>query len=223
MNKKLFITAMNRFVQGILLMAALLFISAGTTRFWNGWLLLIVFFGPMFLAGIFMMLKDPSLLKKRLNLRENEGEQKLVIVLSGIMFIVSFIVAGLNFRYKWFILPDFIVWLSVGVFLIGYSIYVEVLRENSYLSRTVEIQKNQKLVDTGLYGIVRHPMYTATLLIFLSMPLILGSPMSFFIQLFYLPIIAKRIRNEEIVLEEGLEGYRDYKKRVRYKMIPLIW
>lgn len=214
---------MSRFFLGILLMAVLLFIPASTIRYWNGWLLLIVLFVPMFVAGVIMMLKDPSLLRKRLNMREGEREQKVVIALSGIMFIVSFIVGGLNFRYKWFVLPDFVVWISVGVFFLGYLIYAEVLRENSYLSRTVEIQENQKLVDTGLYGIVRHPMYTATLLIFLSMPLILGSPISFVIQLFYLPLIAKRIRNEEKVLEEGLVGYRKYKKRVRYRMIPFIW
>lgn len=223
MNKKLFVSAMSRFFLGILHMAVLLFIPASTIRYWNGWLLLIVLFVPMFVAGVIMMLKDPSLLRKRLNMREGEREQKVVIALSGIMFIVSFIVGGLNFRYKWFVLPDFVVWISVGVFFIGYLIYAEVLRENSYLSRTVEIQENQKLVDTGLYGIVRHPMYTATLLIFLSMPLILGSPISFVIQLFYLPLIAKRIRNEEKVLEEGLVGYRKYKKRVRYRMIPFIW
>lgn len=214
---------MSRFFLGILLMAVLLFIPASTIRYWNGWLLLIVLFVPMFVAGVIMMLKDPSLLRKRLNMREGEREQKVVIALSGIMFIVSFIVGGLNFRYKWFVLPDLVVWISVGVFFLGYLIYAEVLRENSYLSRTVEIQENQKLVDTGLYGIVRHPMYTATLLIFLSMPLILGSPISFVIQLFYLPLIAKRIRNEEKVLEEGLVGYRKYKKRVRYRMIPFIW
>lgn len=223
MNKKLFVSAMSRFFLGILLMAVLLFIPASTIRYWNGWLLLIVLFVPMFVAGVIMMLKDPSLLRKRLNMREGEREQKVVIALSGIMFIVSFIVGGLNFRYKWFVLPDLVVWISVGVFFLGYLIYAEVLRENSYLSRTVEIQENQKLVDTGLYGIVRHPMYTATLLIFLSMPLILGSPISFVIQLFYLPLIAKRIRNEEKVLEEGLVGYRKYKKRVRYRMIPFIW
>ena len=223
MNKKLFVSAMSRFFLGILLMAVLLFIPASTIRYWNGWLLLIVLFVPMFVAGVIMMLKDPSLLRKRLNMREGEREQKVVIALSGIMFIVSFIVGGLNFRYKWFVLPDLVVWISVGVFFLGYLIYAEVLRENSYLSRTVEIQENQKLVDTGLYGIVRHPMYTATLLIFLSMPLILGSPISFIIQLFYLPLIAKRIRNEEKVLEEGLVGYRKYKKRVRYRMIPFIW
>lgn len=223
MNKKLFVSAMSRFFLGILLMAVLLFIPASTIRYWNGWLLLIVLFVPMLVAGVIMMLKDPSLLRKRLNMREGEREQKVVIALSGIMFIVSFIVGGLNFRYKWFVLPDLVVWISVGVFFLGYLIYAEVLRENSYLSRTVEIQENQKLVDTGLYGIVRHPMYTATLLIFLSMPLILGSPISFVIQLFYLPLIAKRIRNEEKVLEEGLVGYRKYKKRVRYRMIPFIW
>lgn len=204
-------------------MAVLLFIPASTMRYWKGCLLLIVLFVPMFVAGVIMMLKDPSLLRKRLNMREGEREQKVVIALSGVMFIASFIVGGLNFRYKWFVLPDLVVWISVGVFFLGYLIYAEVLRENSYLSRTVEIQENQKLVDTGLYGIVRHLMYTATLLIFLSMPLILGSPISFVIQLFYLPLIAKRIRNEEKVLEEGLVGYRKYNKRVRYRMIPFIW
>ncbi|NLW42715.1 MAG: isoprenylcysteine carboxylmethyltransferase family protein [Tissierellia bacterium] len=223
MNNKLFITAMSRLLLGFILTAALLFIPAGTINYWNGWLLIIVLFIPMFVAGVVMMLKDPSLLKKRLNMKENEREQKIVIALSGFMFVVAFILAGFNFRYKWLMVPKSIVWTSVGLFLLGYIIYAEVLRENSFLSRTVEIQENQRVIDTGLYGIVRHPMYFATLLIFLSMPLILGSPISILILLFYIPIIDKRIKNEEEVLGRGLEGYSDYTKKVKFKMIPFIW
>jgi protein-S-isoprenylcysteine O-methyltransferase Ste14 len=177
----------------------------------------------MFIAGLVMMKKSPELLWKRLNLKEEQDEQKVVILLSGLMFLAAFIVAGLNYRFGWILLPAWVSYAAAAVFLAAYALYAEVLRENVYLSRTVEVQEGQKVIDTGLYGIVRHPMYMTTLLLFLSMPLVLGSILSFVITLLYIPIIAKRIRNEEQVLENGLEGYTEYKKRVKYKVIPFIW
>jgi protein-S-isoprenylcysteine O-methyltransferase Ste14 len=177
----------------------------------------------MFSAGIVLMFKNPELLKKRLNAKEDEQEQKAVVALSGVMFLAAFVVAGLNFRFGWFVLPKWAVIIGTVVFLLAYVMYAQVLRENTYLSRTVEVQENQKVIDTGLYGVVRHPMYSSTLFLFLSMGIILGSPISFVILLLYIPIIAKRMKNEEQVLEEGLEGYSEYKKRVKYKVIPYIW
>ncbi len=223
MNGKLFAQAITKVLSGVLLMGVLLFLPAGSFSYWNGWLLMAVLFVPMIVAGFVMMKKSPELLQKRLNAKEEQSEQKAVVVLSGLMFIAAFIVAGLNFRFGWIVLPNWIVFFATVVFLLGYVLYAEVLRENAYLSRTVEVQENQKVIDTGLYGIVRHPMYMSTFLLFLSMPLVLGSVISFVIMLVYIPIIAKRIRNEEQVLEEGLEGYSDYKKRVKHKVIPLIW
>ena len=170
-----------------------------------------------------MLFKNPDLLRKRLDAKEKEDEQKIVVALSGLMFIATFVVAGLNWRYEWCIMPDWCVWSAAIVFDGAYLLYAEVLRENTYLSRTIEVQENQKVIDTGLYGIVRHPMYMATIILFLAMPLILASPISFIIMLGYIPIIGKRISNEESVLEEGLDGYKDYKGRVRYKVIPGIW
>jgi protein-S-isoprenylcysteine O-methyltransferase Ste14 len=180
-------------------------------------------FIPMFIAGIVMMIKSPELLKKRLNAREKENEQKQVLLFSGLMFLAGFIIAGLNFRYNWIEIPNFIVIVSSCIFVLSYILYAEVLRENAYLSRTIEVQENQKVVDTGLYGIVRHPMYSATLLLFLSMPLVLGSIYSFLIFLAYPLIIAKRIKEEEKFLEKELEGYREYKQKVKYRLIPFIW
>ena len=223
MTKKLFVQAITKFLLGLVLLGVLLFLPAGTLHFKNAWILIAVLFIPMFAAGVLMMLKDPELLKKRLSAKESEEEQKTVIALSGLMFIASFVVAGLNYRFGWMTMPSWIVWAAAIVFLLAYLMFGEVLRENSYLSRTIEVQEGQKVVDTGLYGIVRHPMYSATLFLFLAMPLILGSPISFLISLAYIPIIAKRMRNEEEVLEEGLEGYREYKQRVKYKVIPHIW
>ncbi len=196
---------------------------AGTFSYWNGWLLIGILFIPMIVAGFVMMKKSPQLLQKRLNAKEEQSEQKTVIALSGLMFLAAFIVAGLNFRFGWIVLPDWIVYAAAVVFLLGYMLYAEVLRENEYLSRTVEVQENQKVIDTGLYGIVRHPMYMSTILLFFTMPIVLGSALSFVIMLAYIPIISKRIHNEELILEEGLEGYSEYKKRVRYKVIPFIW
>lgn len=182
-----------------------------------------ILFVPMFLTGLFMMKKSPELLRKRLNVREEQSEQKQVILYSGLMFLAVFLTAGLNCRFGWIVLPKAVSLIAAILFLLGYLLYAEVLRENAYLSRTIEVQEGQKVIDSGLYGIVRHPMYMSTLLLFLAMPLVLGSPLSFLIALLYIPIIAKRIRNEEEVLEEGLEGYREYKQKVRYRIIPFIW
>ena len=180
-------------------------------------------FIPMFIAGIILMIKNPELLRKRLNAKEKESEQKNVVALSGIMFFIGFIVAGLNFRFSWIILPNIVVIISSVLFAIAYILYAEVLRENTYLSRTIEVSKNQKVIDTGLYKIVRHPMYAVTILLFLTMPLILGSIISFVIFLAYPLIIAKRIKNEEKVLEKDLIGYKEYKNKVKYKILPYIW
>ena len=223
MTKELFVSAMAKFFLGLALVALLLFLPAGTLRYWNGWLLIALLFAPMFAAGLVMMVKAPELLKKRLNAKEKEMEQKQVVALSGLMFLAAFVLAGLNFRFGWITMPRWLVWAAAAVFLLAYALYAEVLRENAYLSRTIEVQDGQKVVDTGLYGFVRHPMYAATLFLFLSMPLVLGSPISFAILLLYIPIIVKRIRNEEAVLEEGLEGYAEYERRVKYRLFPGIW
>ena len=223
MNGKLFSQAIMKVISGLFLMGLLLFLPAGSFSYWNGWLLIGILFIPMIIAGFVMMKKSPELLKKRLNAKEEQSEQKTVVALSTLMFLAAFIVAGLNYRFNWIVIPDWIVYAATVIFLIGYILYAEVLRENAYLSRTVEVQDNQKVIDTGLYGIVRHPMYMTTFLLFLSMPIVLGSVFSFVIMLVYIPIIAKRIQNEEKVLEEGLEGYSDYKKRVKNKIIPGVW
>lgn len=220
---KLFFQSITKFLLGVIILGALLFVPAGSFHYWQGWLLMGILFVPMFVAGLVMMVKNPDLLRKRLNAKEEEKEQKTVVALSGLLFIAAFVVAGLNRRFQWLLLPNWAVWVSAGVFMACYLLYAEVLRENTYLSRTIEVQEHQKVIDTGLYGIVRHPMYTATTLLFLMMPLVLASPISFVIMLLYIPLIAKRIRNEEAVLEQGLEGYGDYKKRVRYKLLPYIW
>ena len=201
----------------------LLFLPAGSFSYWQGWLLMGILFVPMFCAGLVMMARNPDLLRKRLNAREEEKEQKTVVKLSGLLFIAAFVIAGLNWRFGWCVFPNWAVWVSAGLFLICYLLYAEVLRENTFLSRTIEVQENQKVIDTGLYGIVRHPMYMATTVLFLAMPLVLASPISFAVMLLYIPLIAKRIKNEEAVLEEGLEGYKEYKLRVKYKVLPFIW
>lgn len=223
MTKKLFFQAISKFVFGLILIAFLLFLPAGTLKYWNGWLFIGILFIPMLIAGIVMMIRSPELLKKRLDSKEEEKEQKTVIALSGIMFLAAFVVAGLNFRFGWIVLPRWVVYAAAVFFLAAYLMYAEVLRENVYLSRTVEVQENQKVIDTGLYGIVRHPMYSATLVLFLSMGLVLGSPISFVILLSYIPLIAKRMKNEEEVLLQGLKGYEEYRRKVKYKIIPLIW
>ena len=223
MDAKLFSQAIVKFLSGLLIVGLLLFLPAGTFAFWQAWLLMGILFVPMFIAGLIMMKKSPVLLRKRLDAREEQSEQRAVIALSGLMFLAAFVVAGLNYRFGWIVLPDWVSYVSAVVFLLAYGLYGEVLRENVWLSRTVEVQENQKVIDTGLYGVVRHPMYMSTLLLFLAMPLVLGSVISLAIMLAYIPIIAKRIRKEEQVLESGLEGYTDYKKRVRYKVIPFVW
>lgn len=223
LDLKLFIQAIVKFLSGIILLSVLLFIPASTLYYWNAWLFFGVLFIPMFIAGAVLMFKNPELLRKRLNAKEEEAEQKSAILLSSLMFIGGFVVAGLDFRFKWLVLPKDVVIAATVVFLLAYLLFGEVLRENTYLSRTIEVQENQKVISTGLYGIVRHPMYTATIFLFLSMPLVLGSLFSFIIFLLYPLIIAKRIKNEEEVLEKNLEGYSEYKKRVKYRMIPFIW
>lgn len=223
MTKQLFMQAILKLTLGIIAIALLLFWPAGSFNYWQAWLLMAITFIPMFLVGIVMMVKSPKLLQKGLNAKEKQAEQSLVIKLSGLMFVLGFIMAGLSFRNHWLMLPNWVSWLASAVFLFSYVLYAEVMRENEFLSRTVEIQENQKVIDTGLYGIVRHPMYSATIVLFLSMPLVLGSMLSFIIFIMYPVIIAKRIRNEEKVLEEGLEGYLEYKKKVKYKVIPFVW
>ena len=223
MDNRLLTQALVKFFLGVILLGILIFLPAWSFRYWQGWLLMGILFVPMFVAGLVMMAKNPDLLRKRLNAKEREEEQKTVVMMSGLLFIAAFIVAGLNWRFGWWVLPDWAVWVAAGLFLASYLLYAEVLRENTYLSRTIEVQENQKVIDTGLYGIVRHPMYMATTVLFLAMPLVLASPISFFIMLGYIPVIAKRIRNEEKVLEEGLAGYADYKKKVKYRILPFIW
>lgn len=223
MDKDLFLQSFLKFILGVVIVGLLLFLPAGSFSYWQGWLLMGILFVPMFCAGLVMMARNPDLLRKRLNAREEEKEQKTVVRLSGLLFITAFVIAGLNWRFEWCVLPNWAVWVSAGLFLVCYLLYAEVLRENTYLSRTIEVQENQKVINTGLYGIVRHPMYMATTVLFLAMPLVLASPISFAVMLLYLPLIAKRIRNEETVLEEGLEGYKEYKQRVKYRVLPFIW
>ena len=220
---RLMASAGIKFLLGLVLVGLLVFLPAGTMDFFNGWLLIAVLFVPMLIAGVVMAISSPGLLRKRLNAQEKESEQKSVVAMSGIMFIAAFVVAGLNYRYAWIVMPSWAEWSAVALLLLSYAMYAEVLRENAYLSRNIEVQPGQKVVDTGLYGIVRHPMYLATILLFLSMPLVLGSLPSFVIMLAYIPRIAKRIRNEEKVLLEGLGGYEEYCKRVKYRIIPFVW
>lgn len=220
---KLFGEAIIKILLGIILVSLLIFVPAGTINYFNGWLLCLLLFVPMFIAGIIMLIKSPNLLKKRLNAKEKIGEQKLVILLSLLMFVGGFIISGLDYRYGWSNLNNIVVIISCIVFLISYIGYAEVLRENAYLSRTIEVQENQKVIDTGLYGIVRHPMYLVTIFLFLSMPLILGSLYGFFIFLIYPLIIIKRLLNEEKFLKKELDGYTDYMKKVKYRLIPFIW
>jgi len=222
-NKKLFVNGIVKFLSGLILVGLPLFLSAGSFAYWNAWLFMGILFIPMFIAGLILTKKNPYLLEKRLNAKEEQSEQKTVIALSGIMFLVGFVVAGLDYRFQWIKLPEWLVIVGAVVFVIAYGLYAEVLRENTYLSRTIEVQENQKVIDTGLYGIVRHPMYAVTLILFLSMPIVLGSVISFMIFLAYPFIIAGRIKNEEKVLEEGLAGYKEYKQKVKYRLVPFIW
>ena len=223
MNTKLFFQAISKFIFGLIIICILLFIPAGTINYPNGWLFIALLFIPMFIVGIIIFLKSPELLKRRLNAKEEQDEQKIVLFVSGIMFILAFALAGLNFRFGWHKLPSAVIIMASIIFLLAYIMYGEVLRENEYLSRTVEVSDNQKVVDTGLYGLVRHPMYTSTIFLFLSMPLVLNSIFSFIVMLVYPIIIIFRIRNEEEVLENELIGYKEYKEKVKYKLIPYIW
>ena len=221
--KKLFIEAIIKFTAGLILVGLLVFLPAGTFGYWQGWLFMGILFVPMFIAGLVMLAKNPNLLRSRLDAKEEQKDQDLVVKLSGLMFLAGFIVAGLGIRFGWYILPKGVVIAAAATFLFAYVLYAEVLRENTYLSRTIEVQEGQTVVDTGLYGIVRHPMYTVTLLLFLAMPLVLGSVYAFLVFLAYPFIIAKRIKGEEAFLEKELAGYKEYKEKVKYRMIPFIW
>lgn len=223
MDTKLLLDAVKKMIAGVVLIALMLFLPAGTIRYWNGWLFCAVLFIPVMIMGVVLFLKAPDLLRKRLQEKEEQSEQKTVVALSALMFLVGFVLAALDFRFGWSNMPVWVVSVASITFLIGYAIFAEVLRENAYLSRTVEVQENQQVIDSGLYGVVRHPMYSATVLMFLSMPLILGSYISFIVFLVYPFLLIKRIRNEEMVLEEGLDGYTEYKKKVKYRMIPFVW
>ena len=223
MNTKLFLSAILKFALGVVLIGALLFLPAGTLHYPQGWLLMGILFIPMFLAGLVMMAKNPALLKSRLNAKEREREQSLVVKLSGLMFLCGFILAGLSFRFGWLMLPKWVSIVGAVLFLSSYALYAEVLRENTWLSRTIGVQEGQTVVSTGLYGVVRHPMYAVTLVLFLSMPLVLGSALAFAVFLAYPFIISKRIRNEEEVLARDLPGYPEYMQQVKWRLIPFVW
>ena len=223
MTAKLFIGAIVKLLLGVVLIGLLIFLPAGTLEFFNGWLFMGILFVPMLFAGIVMMFKSPDLLKSRLDAKEKQRDQGLVIKLSGLMFLAGFTVAGLGVRFNWYVLPNYAVIIGAVVFLLAYLLYAEVLRENAYLSRTIKVQEGQRVIDTGLYGIVRHPMYFATLLLFLSMPIVLGSVYALLIFFAYPFIIAKRIKGEEEFLERELDGYTEYKQKVKYRLIPFIW
>ena len=223
MDKELFKQAMIKFFAGLIVVMILVFLPAWTLHYPQGWTLIIILFVPMFCAGLVMMKKDPALLKRRLKAKEEEAEQKSVILYSAIMFLAAFIAAGLSFHFGILMLPKWVSIAAAVVFLAAYVLFAEVLRENTFLSRTIEVQEDQEVIDTGLYGIVRHPMYMVTVILFLAMPLVLGSAISFIIMLFYIPIIVKRIKNEETVLEQGLKGYKEYKEKVKYRLIPFVW
>lgn len=223
MKTNLLLRALTRYIVGVVAVALLLFLPAGTMCYWQGWLLMFSLFVPMLVVGVVLYAKNPALLERRLQAKEGRAEQSLVVRLSGLLFVASFVIAGLNYRFAWLLLPAWVVWLAVGVFLMSYLLYAEVMRENSYLSRTIEVQEVQEVVVTGLYAVVRHPMYLATTLLFLTMPLVLASPLSFAVMLLYLPLIARRIADEERLLEEQLAGYKEYEASVRYKILPFIW
>ncbi len=223
MTFKLFLQAIIKFTLGVVLVGVLIFLPAGTLSYTGGWMLMGILFVPMFIGGIFMMLRNPQLLRSRLSAKEKQKDQSLVVKLSGLMFILGFVVAGLGVRFDWYRLPAGVSIGGAVVFLVVYALYAEVLRENTYLSRTIEVQDNQKVIDTGLYSVVRHPMYSVTLLLFLSIPIVLGSVFSFVIFLSYPFIIAKRIKGEEAFLEKELSGYSQYKQKVKYRLIPFVW
>ena len=223
MPLRLLLSALTKYLVGVVMVGALVMLPAGSVEYWQGWLFMAVLFIPIFIAGVVMLVRSPELLEKRLSAKERASEQSLVVKLSGLLFVAVFVIAGFNWRYGWCVLPEWAVWSAVVIFLVGYMLYAEVLRENVYLSRTIEVQTGQKVIDTGLYAIVRHPMYTATILLFLAMPLVLASPLSFALMLLYIPLIIKRIKHEEALLERELEGYSDYMRRVKYRLIPYIY
>lgn len=223
MKNSLWLQALLKFLAGVILVGLLIFLPAGTLTYWNGWLLMGLLFIPMCIAGVVMLIKSPDLLKNRLNAKEKESEQELVVLASGVLFLAGFILSGLTFRFGWFPLPTWVIIAASAAFLFGYGLYAEVLRENAYLSRTIGVQEGQKVVSTGLYGVIRHPMYLATIVMFLSIPLVLGSLIAFFVFLPYPLVLVFRIRNEEQVLEEQLDGYTEYKQNVKYRLIPFIW
>lgn len=223
MQKNLAKQASIKYTAGLLFVMLLLFLPAGTFSYWNGWLFIGLLFIPMFFLGIILLIKSPELLEKRLRSKEQEGEQKKVIAGSSIMFLAGFVLSALDFRFGWTNVSPTIVIIASVLLVISYGLYAEVMRENAYLSRTIEVQEEQEVIDTGLYGIVRHPMYFATVVLFLSIPLVLGSWIGFIIFLVYPFLLVKRIKNEEEVLEAGLKGYTEYKTRVKYRMFPFIW
>jgi protein-S-isoprenylcysteine O-methyltransferase Ste14 len=223
MNKKLFISAITKFLFGVLLVGLFIFLPAFTLNFVNGWIFMGVLFIPMFIVGIVMMVKNPALLESRLEAKEKETAQSVVVKLSGLIFVSGFVIAGLDYRFNWLQLPVLVSVISAFIFLLGYIMYAEVLRENTYLSRTIKVQEGQKVIDEKLYGVVRHPMYLATVIMFLAIPLILGSLIAFFIFLAYPFLIGIRIVNEEKVLSKELDGYLEYKEKVKYRLIPFIW
>ena len=223
MPLRLLLSALTKYLVGVVMVGALVMLPAGSVEYWQGWLFMAVLFIPIFIAGVVMLVRSPELLEKRLSAKERASEQSLVVKLSGLLFVAVFVIAGFNWRYGWCVLPEWAVWSAVVIFLVGFMLYAEVLRENVYLSRTIEVQTGQKVIDTGLYAIVRHPMYTATILLFLAMPLVLSSPLSFALMLLYIPLIIKRIKHEEALLERELEGYSDYLRRVKYRLIPYIY
>lgn len=223
MRKELFAKALTKLLLGMVLLGAIIFVAAGTLHYCNGWLLMGALFIPMSIMGVVLLCKEPELLRKRLNSREKATEQRVVVAANGLLFILVFILSGLGWRFEWYLFPSWVVWIALVLFLGAYLMYAEVLRENSYLSRTVEVQQGQKVVDTGLYGIVRHPMYTSTIVLFITMPMILGSPIATALMLFYIPLIVKRIKHEEELLEQELQGYAEYKLKVRYRLIPYVW
>ena len=222
-KQKLLLSALTKFIAGIVLMGLVLFLPAGTWNYFNAWLFLGLLFIPMMILGVVLFMKAPELLEKRLQSKEKESTQKGVVAVSGLMFIGAFVLAGLDFRFGWTNVPVWVVATAAIVLLASYGMYGEVMRENAYLSRTVEVQENQKVIDTGLYGVIRHPMYTATIFLFLAIPLVLGSWIAFAVMLLYPAAIIARIGNEEKVLEEGLQGYTEYKKKVKYRLVPFVW
>ena len=222
-NMKLVISALVKVIVGLAAVAALLFAPAGSFHFPGAWRLIALLFIPMIIIGVVFLLWSPETLSRRLRAKEERSKQKGVVAVSGLLFIASFVLAGLDFRFGWSDMPDWVLWTAGVIFLASYGMYAEVMRENAYLSRIIEVQEGQRVVDTGLYGVVRHPMYTATTLLFLAMPLVLASPISLLIMLLYIPLIVVRIIHEERYLKVNLEGYTEYTKRIRYRLIPYIW